>query len=108
MAAAYGDVKSAAIGIVDDYSIHHKVALGYGEPWDAPEFSAETPLASIGLNMHVRRAMMKAINARMRARFPDDWRAITQTELRETETIGAFIELMCGHASAELPAGEPT
>jgi len=104
----YDDVKSATISLLDTYSHDHNIESGYGRPVSAPKYSAETKLASVGINAYVRRAMMKPTNKYMRAKFPSAWQAVGASDLAEPDTIGAFIKLMCSCARVAVPNGEPT
>lgn len=105
---SYDDVKSVTVSLLDTYSYDHTIESGYGKPASKPKYSAETKLASVGINVYVRRAMMKPTNKFMRAKFPDTWSAVGASDLEGPETIGAFIKLMCMCARVAVPHGEPT
>lgn len=104
----YGEVKTESIYLVDRYSHDHDVKGSYGRPPGTPKYSAATKLVALGINVYVRRAMMKPVNEHMRAKFGADWRSVGVSELEGVETIGAFIKLMCACASTIVPFGEPT
>jgi len=104
----YNNVKNATIALLDKYSYDHEIVGGYGKTASNPKYSADTKLASVGINAYVRRAMMKPTNEYMREKFPDAWRAVGASDLVEPDTIGAFIKLMCACTSVAVPNGEPT
>lgn len=104
----YNDVKNATIALLDEYSHDHEIVGGYGKPASNPKYSADTKLASVGINAYVRRAMMKPTNNYMREKFPDAWLAVGASDLVDPDTIGAFIKLMCACTSVAVPNGEPT
>lgn len=104
----YGEVKRESIYLIDRYSYDHDVIGNYGRPVDAPKYSASTKLAALGINVYVRRAMMKPVNEHMRLKFATEWQSVGVSDLEGVQTIGAFIKLMCACASTVVPFGEPT
>ena len=71
----YDEVKTATIALLSMYSHDHDIVQGYGKPPNKPKYSADTKLATVGINAYVRRAMMKPTNERMRKLFR--WRSRT-------------------------------
>lgn len=107
--AKYSDVKEEAIRIIDEFATQHEVEKHYGQPKFKPRYSASSKLASLGINMWVRRAMPKRVSSRMYQRFGTAWKGVGITQLETVETIGAFIVLMCLLTGTPVdPFPEPT
>ena len=104
----YSAVKEETISLLNTYSHDHEIESGYGVPASKPKYSAQTKLASVGINAYVRRAMTTPTNTQMRESFPDAWQAVGVSEMVDPDTIGAFIVLMCAHTGVAVPFEEPT
>lgn len=105
---SYADVKAEAIRLVDLFAKDDEVVDGYGKPKTKPKYSAGTKLPTLGMNSYVRKAMVKSVDRQMREKFGNSWRGVGQSELKDADTIGAFIKLMCACTSVAVPHGEPS
>ena len=108
MPATYDDVKEESIKIIDEFAVEDEVAANYLKPPASPKYSAKTSLASLGINAYVRKAITKSVSYRMRCRFGDSWKGVGASDLKDTETRGAFIRLMSGRTGVPVTFGEPT
>lgn len=105
---SYSEVKTEAVRLVDLFAKDDEVVAGYGKPKTKPKYSAETKLPTLGMNAYVRKAMVKSVDRQMRAKFGSAWRAVGQGELKDADTIGKFVNLMCACTSVAVPHGEPS
>lgn len=104
----YTDVKQESVWLVDKFAADHDVIANYLKPPKKPRYSAETELATIGINKLVRHSMTKTVSAHMDSKFGKAWKGVGGGLLDPVETIGEFIELMCQQTGTVPTAGEPT
>ena len=108
MPVTYQAVKDATIALLSDSSHDHDIKANYGQPPASPKYDADTKLATVSINVYVRRSMTKSTNAAMRAIPGMSWHAVGALDMADPDTIGAFLKLMCAHADVTIPFGEPT
>lgn len=107
-APQYETVMRAAIEILDGLVPSVELLKRYRKPDMNPSYSAKTELDSIGVNSEVRKLRTKLISKEMRIRFGAVWLSVSASSMREQETIGDFIILLCSRTrGVTVPFGEP-